>query len=104
MTTLSTEIVQEFDTFLRSFNLSGDEQKSGMILLTALYVGADDEKVAEATGFDVDFVKERGDNLRNSGIWVDGVTHANWEAEPTEFLIHIGVAEGLIRAEHAPTN
>ena len=105
MTKLSTETVETFHDILNYFELEGEERDAGMVLLASAHVGANAAKVAAVTGIDIDDVRNFETNLRENEIWEgDQVHSASWSENQMEFLLHIGVAQGLIRAEHQALN
>ena len=55
-----------------------DEFRVYTLLLAALEVGAYPAAVAKFTGIDKIFVLRVGRRLRESGIWKNGKTHADW--------------------------
>lgn len=73
------------------------------VLLSALDIGADENRIVEALGFDPEFVGLVGSRLRAAGIWRDhDISPRHWEAWQDEtsggtaFWMDHGVATGAL--------
>jgi len=79
---------------------SGDRHPAVVTMAAALFVGPEDQAVAEFTGLPLPDVQRYGTNLRAAGIWgADGKVHANWADETygaTAFNMDSLVAMGII--------
>lgn len=75
-----------------------DTHRAAVIILSALQVGADREKVAAFTKYDRDFIDKCADNLEASEVWKDGKTCANLGDEDSgiEFWLLVNVALGFV--------
>lgn len=73
--------------------------KTAVMLLSALQVGANEEKVMAFTGFSKSFVTSRARRLRKSGIWDGDKTACEWFGEDggIAFWADVCVAEGLLQ-------
>jgi len=94
------EIKKEVEKVLEEKNHEDSAFKSGVILLSALVVGAKPKVVANFTGYDYEFVKKRARRLRKNGIWKDGKTFCEWDDEKTggiAFCCDVLCAEGLVK-------
>jgi hypothetical protein len=76
-----------------------DAFKTATLLLAALIVGADEEKLADFTGLDPDFIAPRAERLRQNGVWQGEQTHCDWDNEEggaIAFWLDVNVAEGYM--------
>jgi hypothetical protein len=75
--------------------------KTYMIMLSALVVGANAQKVSKFTEYPMSFVKPIAKNLKKNKIWYKGKTTATWFSDKkyggTEFIVDSLVANGLVK-------
>lgn len=87
-------------------NSSTDEQRCAEMMITALIVGADADKIAERLGVDRDSFSWMFDNLQRNGVFrKNGRIHANWAGKDggLEFCLDVAVGTGLLeRAKSRP--
>lgn len=99
------ETLEGIQTLVRELDQAlGDEDdyfKSAVLLLAALSVGQDVERLADFTGFPLEFIEPRAWRLKKNGIWKDGQTRANWFDEDgggVAFWMDVALAEGLLES------
>lgn len=104
---LTSEDWEQIEAFIANIPVEPERRDSAIILLAALVVGANADKVAKATGFNRDnVVRPRAKRLRDSSIWDKGTTYCEWFQEDpdkarTAFAMDLLVAEGeAIRVSH----
>jgi hypothetical protein len=80
--------------------------RAAVVLLSALYVGANERNVAEFTGYDRKEIRRWARNLRAAGVWCRGHTASEWdhpEHGGIAFWMDTAVAEGLLKRSPAPS-
>lgn len=89
---LATEVINE------------DDVVAAKVLLAAMNIGPNADRIAKFVGVPRSQVREIGTRMRASEIWTDGRVEVEAigqkgreEDGDMEFLLHIGVARGLIR-------
>jgi hypothetical protein len=93
-------IVKELDPGLRT---TDDAFKAALVLLAAVEVGVDAEKIYKFTEAKVSqlFIGRCFDNLRRSGIFEDDkIHHSGWfdkESGWISFWLDVAVAQGLVK-------
>lgn len=89
--------MQDINDAVDNFDL-GEQRDTGVMLLAALEVGPDEQKVAEFTGIPLDYIRPRAERLRANGVWKNGKTHCEWFAKDggVAFVMDVCVAEGLM--------
>ncbi len=84
--------------------------RTGEMVMMAWFVGADEEKIAEATGLSMDFIRPRAERLRAQKLWIgDKYTTELRRSAPDshhmiETIMHVLAAEGLIRRSRPEEN
>lgn len=70
------------------------------LMLASLYAGADESRLAEALGYDREFVGVVGSRLRSGGIWAGNELapgkREEWEADAIAFWLDGAVAMGTL--------
>jgi len=77
----------------------GHSFQTAVILLSGLVVGPNAKKIAKFTGYPLNEVKLRADNLRSSGIWKGSKLAVDWFDEKDgaiAFWCDCLVADGLL--------
>lgn len=77
--------------------------RTAVIMLAALSVGQNINKLAAFTKLPKEFVRERAAALRANGIWQNGKTNAEWFEENggIAFWMDVACAEGLLQRTKA---
>ena len=93
-----TEVEADVQSLDPALDRDDEAFKVAVVLLAALQVGADVERVAEFTQFDREWLEGVAANLTASGIWQDGHTACSWfeEGGGIEFWIDVLVGQGLV--------
>ncbi len=73
-----------------------DAYKVGLILLSALQVGAKQKAVADFTGLPISFVQPVAARLRKNKVWVNGITRGDWFSKDggIAFWLDVGIGQG----------
>lgn len=83
------------------FDLSEEETKIAVILLSSLVVGANIQRIQEFTGYDREFISGVARKLRKSGIWrkdkVDGEEWFDKKNGGVAFLCDVLVGLGYAK-------
>jgi len=90
-----TEEVRRMDP-----HCTGDAYKAAVCLFSSLVVGPDSKKLIEFTGYPSKLVRGFSSNLRASGVWSNGLVHADWfnkDSGGVAFWCDVAVAQGLMR-------
>lgn len=77
--------------------------KAAVVLLSALEVGADAEKLHRFTGYPLPFIRRLEERLRENGVWRGEKTCAAWDREDggvIAFWLDVLVALGHARRTH----
>jgi len=77
--------------------------KTGVLLLSALHVGANINRLTKFTGYPKDFVRDRVKRCRENGIFVGGEVVCGWfdENGGIAFWMDVLVADGLLAKRKA---
>lgn len=70
--------------------------ESGVVYLASFHIGTDEKAISDFTGISLEGVHWRADNLRNSGLWVDGQVCCDGSDEPG--YANIGLILGVLCA------
>lgn len=79
---------------------SEDTFKAAVVMLAALEVGPNADRIAKLVGYPRTLVRIFGRRLRECGVWDGGVTKADWGDEKTgtiAFWCDVGVAVGWLK-------
>ena len=93
------------DQVIQDLKVGSSARDAAVILLSALAVGANGDKIARATGLNRDkVVRPIAKRLRDNGVWHNGVTHCSWfdansEIGAIAFGCDLRVAEGTLLRE-----
>ena len=81
--------------------------KPAVVLLSAVFIGADAKKVAAFTKLPLKLIQKFEKNLRESKVWVGNKTFCDWENEEDggiAFWCDVLVAQGMIKRVESDSN
>ncbi len=74
--------------------------KPTVVLVAALFVGPDEEKIVRVTGYSRDYVAEVAERLRVSRLWsAEGLDYGDWSDSPkgaVHYALDLAVAQGIV--------
>lgn len=80
----------------------GDEYalKATVVMVGALFVGPDEEKIVRVTGYSREYVAEVAERLRDSRLWsAEGLDYGDWSNSPkgvVRYALDLAVAQGIV--------
>ena len=81
-------------------DMNDEAAKAALVMLAATQIGQSQTKLAKATGVHRTLVAKFAHNLKKSGIWKNGQTHANWcdkKEGGIAFWCDVLVAQGMMQ-------
>lgn len=81
---------------------TGDEStlKATAVMVAALFVGPDEEKIVRVTGYSREYVAEVAERLRVSRLWsAEGLDYGDWSNSPkgvVRYALALAVAQGIV--------
>lgn len=89
----------------RNLHRNSKTYKTAVVLLSALFVGQDDDALADFTRYDRAFVSLITERMKENSLWSDGKFICNWmdeEAGSVAFWCDVLVAEGKVKFVPTP--